>query len=229
MAALERFRQEVFEANIERWKAGNYTKDDFAAAFGFWIGYPMFLEMIGYDWHGNPARMASYYALNHAHIQATHILMKEAERHGLDPFPLNECARVVQEIYGHEPWKYYTGRYDTWPACMGEARYTLPVSQQQALREGEAVFIRLAVKLSLADEESIDAVVEAVGPVLPKLPSPDDTIPTTVVLRDYAVSRHTLYRYIRDKKVRDYRPQNAPKNAPYVLSRAEIEQHFRRK
>ena len=58
---------------------------------------------------------------------------------------------------------------------------------------------------------------------------PNDTVPTTVVLRDYAVSRHTLYRYSQDNKIHDYRPKNAPKNSPYLLSRAEIERHFRRK
>ena len=229
MAALERFRQEVFEANIERWKTGRHTKDDLVAAFGFWVGYPMFLEVIGYDWQDNSIRREAYYALNHAHIQATQLLMKEAEKHGLDPFALNECARVVQEIYGHQPGKYYTGRYNTWPGCMGQARYKLPPSQQQALREGEAVFIRLAVKLSIADEASTRAVARTVAQTLPKLPIPNDTISIAVVLRDYVVSRHTVYRYIKDKKIRDCRPPNAPQNAPYVLSRAEIDKYFGRK
>ena len=57
---------------------------------------------------------------------------------------------------------------------------------------------------------------------------PNDTISIAVVLREYVVSRHTVYRYIKDNKIHDYRPKDAPKNSPYLLSRAEIERHFRR-
>jgi hypothetical protein len=162
-SALERLRRQ-FEADALRWKEGPRGKDDLVAAFGYWIGYPMFLEMIGHEWGENPARTSAYYALNLVHHRATHVLMEEAEKHGLDPHPLYECARVVQKIYAGEPWKYSAGPHDTWPECMGEARYALPAGQQEALRAGEAVFVRLAVKAGVGNKRDF---AEAARKVLP--------------------------------------------------------------
>jgi hypothetical protein len=146
---LDRMRRELFEADAARWETGSRTKDDLTVAFGYWIGYPMFLESVGHDWHTDQTRTAAYYALNFAHTQATRVLMEEAEKQGLDPHALYECARVVEEIYADAPEKYYAGLHDTWPDCMGAARYSLPAGQQEALRAGEAVFVRLAVKAGI--------------------------------------------------------------------------------
>jgi len=137
------------------------TQETINAAFGLWMGYPSLLEMIGVmDKTAGPTPStvamtrpqscwAAYSALNVAYYHATHFLMAEAERNGLDPFPLHECARVVQELYAAEPWLYYSGPNDTWPECMGKARYLLAPAQQEALRDGEAVFVRLAFKLDV--------------------------------------------------------------------------------
>ena len=224
------FRQQ-FEADIVQFQKA--SKSDLASVFGYWLRYPLFLEFIGFDsdWGTYPETVGAYHALNHVHTLATDILMKEAAKHGLDPHALYECSRVTKEIYRNDPdlcIRRPGAINDMWPSSMGKARYALPVGQQQALREGEAVFIRLAVKLSLAEEESVGAVAKAVADVLPKLPSLNDTISIAVVLREYVVSRHTVYRYIKDNKIHDYRPKDAPKNSPYLLSRAEIERHFRR-
>jgi hypothetical protein len=159
---LDRMRRELFEADAARWQKDSRTKDDLIAAFGYWIGYPMFLEAVGHDWRTDETRTTAYYALNSAHTLATHVLMEEAEKHGLDPHALYECARVVQEIYADEPEKYYAGRYDTWPECMGTARYSLPAGQQDALRAGEAVFIRLSVKAGV--DRTVKPSLPPVGP-----------------------------------------------------------------
>ena len=45
--AVARLRRQ-FEADARRWKEGLRTKDNLIAAFGYWIGYPFFLEMIGH-------------------------------------------------------------------------------------------------------------------------------------------------------------------------------------
>ena len=42
--AVARLRRQ-FESDARRWKEGNRQKDDRIAAFGYWIGYPFFLEM----------------------------------------------------------------------------------------------------------------------------------------------------------------------------------------
>ena len=162
-AAVERLRRQ-FEADVRRLHEGPRDEEDLVAAFGYWTGYPMLLEMIGHDWGADPVRTSAYYALNAAHHQATHVLMEEAEKHGLDPHPLYECGRVVQEIYAGEPWRYYAGPHDTWPQCMGEARYGLPTGQQKALRAGEAVLVRLAVRLGVGDRKGVAATVRSVLP-----------------------------------------------------------------
>ena len=150
---LDRMRQ-TFDDDAARFEVEDArTKDDITAACSYWVGYPMWLEAIrghaGHDWRADNRRRDAYHALNFVHLQATHVLMCEAEKHGLDPSPLHECGRVVREIYAADPAKYYTGRNDGWPDCMGAARYALPTGQQEALRDGAAVFVRLAIKPDL--------------------------------------------------------------------------------
>ncbi len=164
--AVARLRRQ-FEADARRWIEGLRTKDNLIAAFGYWIGYPMFLKLIGHKWRADTERTAAYHALNFTHRQATTVLMEEAEKHGLDPHPLYECTRVVQEIYADEPERFYIGPYDTWPECMGRSRYTLPAGQQDALRAGEAVFIRLAVRIGVAQDEDMAEVAAKAKPSLP--------------------------------------------------------------
>lgn len=168
-----------FEHTAKLLEKGGRAKDAIVAAFAFWVGYPHLLELIGRNVKivgPMPARLAmgppkasgaAYHALNAAHYRATHFLMAEAEKCGLDPHPLFECGQIVQELYAGEPWKYYAGLHDTWPECMGTGRYSLPAGQQEALRTGEAVFVRLAVKLGIAENEDMADVARKVKLSLP--------------------------------------------------------------
>ena len=161
-----------FDADVVRFQGSN---PDLAAVFGYWLGYPLFLEQIGFgaDWSAHKETVTAYYALNHVHTMATDILMKKADKYGMDPHAIYECGRVTQEIYRNDPdlcIRRPGAISDIWPNSMGKARYTLPAGQQQALHEGEAVFIRLAHKLAIADEETTDAVAKTVASVLPTLP-----------------------------------------------------------
>ena len=175
---LKRLHQ-WFEEEVKLLEKGERAEDTIDAAFMLWTFYPHLLELIGRNFkvcgpmpaHATlrpespevqSARTAAYYVLENAYTRATHFLMLQAKKYDLDPHPLYECGRVVQEIYAHEPWKCYAGRYDTWPDCMGDARYTLPTGQQDALRAGEAVFIRLAVALEIADAPDMDTIQKAV-------------------------------------------------------------------
>jgi hypothetical protein len=173
----------MLDETVALFEKGKPTHETMCAAFGLWIGYPSLLETIGLNARiygpmpdsvtlntpdesaeTKSIRWDAYYALNHAHSLATHFLMAQAERNGLDPHPLYECGQLLIELYAHEPWKYYAGLYDTWPECMGIARYSLPACQQDVLRAGQAVFVRLAVKLGLADKEDMAEVVRNVKP-----------------------------------------------------------------
>ena len=154
------------------------SEETLSAALGIWAWYPFVLmDMIGHTSktespEAKSARRRAYDALNFAHHHATNILMKEAARRGLQPHPLYECARVVQEIYADEPWKFYEGRYLAWPVCMGKARYTLPTGQQEALRAGEAVFIDLPLATEIPAAPDMATLQKAVS----------GTMPTTVVV-----------------------------------------------
>ena len=50
----------------------------------------------------------------------------------------------------------------------------------------------------------------------------DDLITLAVAVKDYAVSRSTLKRAIADGRLKSYRPHNAPRNALYKVSRAQV-------
>jgi len=144
-----------FEADAVRLRGESLTQDDLAAAFGYWIGYPSFLEWIICAPWPDQVKRRGRDALDAAHHAATHALMHEAGRRGLDPHPLYECGRVVEEVYRQDPNKLYQrGTYDTWPERMGSWRYDLPAGQQDAIRAGEAVFIRLAVALDIEVENT---------------------------------------------------------------------------
>jgi len=115
---------------------------------------------------------------------------------------------------------------------MGVARYDLPAGQQDAVRAGEAAFVRLAVKRGVAKSEDTVAVADAVAEadVLP------DTTANTVAVQaryrgKYAelmqkakkipvatittiagllqTDRRTLLRWRRTKAVRDAYPEFA--------------------
>jgi hypothetical protein len=171
LAHLDRIRRELFEADAARLHDSIGKGEDVVTdAFVYWIGYPLYLDLIGHDWRGNSTRKAAYHALNYAHAQATEVMMREAIKHGLDPHPLYECARVVREVYANSPEKYYcpdscnTWPEYKWPECMGEARYSLPPGQQEALRDGEAVLVRLAFKCDVHESEDINGIVRKVHP-----------------------------------------------------------------
>ncbi len=168
----------AFEADAAKFQG---KSPDLAAVFGYWIGYPSFLEWIGFgrDWGAHQDTVLAYYALNHVHGEATRVLMKEATRRGMDPHALYECSRVVQEIYLAAPELCVrrTGAiHDGWPECMGAARYSLPAGQREALRAGEAVFIRLAMVMDIAqaapaltsDDRAILQALADAGTTLPQ-------------------------------------------------------------
>jgi hypothetical protein len=169
-AQFERWRKS-FESDAALLDEGERTEERLGTAFALWMGYPWLLELIGrntsgryllrdqYKFEPDPASLPAYHALNHAHYLATNVLMAEAEINGLNPHPLLECGNVVRELFSREPWKYYVGCDVFWPACMGDARYSLPAGQQEAIRAGEEVFVRLALRPKIRSDAQ--AVLDA--------------------------------------------------------------------
>ena len=137
-----------------------------AAAAGMWMGYALFgeaIECLGDATVDEKRKLRSDLAF--AHHKATEFLMMEAEREGLNAAPLSEAKRVCQELFapirGHvtasTPYVVYWFHHpkctsDHWPDCLGEWRYALPPAMQEAIREGEGVFVRLMVRLSINPE-----------------------------------------------------------------------------
>jgi hypothetical protein len=134
-----------------------------AEAAGIWIGYALFGEAIECLTDAtDDEKYKLWNDLNYAHHKATEFLMKEAERAGLNAAPLAEAKRICQELFkqvrGQGPasnpysvkWFHHPKcTSDTWPDCLGEWRYALPPAMQEAIRQGEEVFTRLMVRLSI--------------------------------------------------------------------------------
>jgi hypothetical protein len=132
-------------------------------AAGIWIGYALYGEAIECDDRRTADEKHKLRGdLDYAHYKATEFLMMEAEHAGLNAAPLAEERRVCQELFrpirGQSPaskagtmdWFHHPKCIsDHWPDCLGEWRYTLPPAMQAAIRQGEEVFTRLMVRLSM--------------------------------------------------------------------------------
>lgn len=144
--------------------------DDLISAFGYWVGYVMHLEAIACAGWPDECKWSACDLLNSTHNAAANALMKESVRQNLDPAPLWECDRVIQEVYREDPTRVFQrGNYDTWPECMGKWRYDLPEGQQKALRDGEAAFIRLFAALDLVTNEGENGGTQAA--TIPSVPT----------------------------------------------------------
>jgi hypothetical protein len=132
------------------------------AAFGLWSGYPMFREAIEWFHHATDEEKHDLREdLKRAHFLATHQLMLEVERVGLNPAPLYEARRVCLELFrsvrrngpAQGPfgivWFHHPDSIDDiWPDCLGPWRYSLPPAMQDAIRQGEEIIQRLNIRLS---------------------------------------------------------------------------------
>ncbi len=75
-------------------------------------------------------------------------------------------------------------------------------------------------------EELLKTAYELDGGKTKANSSPDDLVSTEVAISEYATSRATIRRMVKDGKLSDYRPPGSPKNATFRLSRAELGQLF---
>ena len=135
--------------DLDRLDKGGDRYERINLALRVWRTFPVDVFDIGCRELTNPSGPAAqgvYKMLSMLHERATACLMVEADRFGLDPAPLAECARVKVELYAGEPWRYYGGRIAAWPDCIGEALDSLPASKQDAIREAEKVLSRLEIK-----------------------------------------------------------------------------------
>jgi hypothetical protein len=59
-----------------------------------------------------------------------------------------------------------------------------------------------------------------------KTKAPNDLITLLVAEKEFEVSRTTLKRAIKDDRLKSYRPQNSPKNAPHKVSRTQVTSYW---
>jgi hypothetical protein len=136
-----------FSASVE---SGPPTREDLTAAVGYWTGFPLLLEAInGASWTADEKGEA-WNALGSAHEGATNVLMHEAARQGLDAHAIYAGGRTLRAIYQQDRHRTreVPATFATWSDCAER----LPEDQRTALRDGEAVFIRLCVALDLKGE-----------------------------------------------------------------------------
>lgn len=55
---------------------------------------------------------------------------------------------------------------------------------------------------------------------------PQDIITSRVVIKEYELSKSTLFRAIKDGRLKDFRDKKKPKNSIIEVSRSEVEKHF---
>jgi hypothetical protein len=150
--------------------------DSTIKAVGIWMGYPLLAETIECrPGTTDDEKCAMRNALDGAHYRATHILMFEAEREGLNPAALIEshrvCLLLFNRIRGQSPasatcgvnWFHHpNSAFSTWPDGLGDWRYDLPSAVQETIRQGEEVFARLMIRLSITPADARNAG-EALG------------------------------------------------------------------
>lgn len=141
----------MFQSDSTRWDLGDFSDEDIAAAAGYWMFYPTFLDLVG-DWRSEHGRLDAYRALNHVHDQATHALMVLAESNGIQSGPLWECAKVCQEIYASGDGWIEAPIGNTqfrWPDCIRHRLKDLSPRLAETIQRGEATFVSLSAKLAI--------------------------------------------------------------------------------
>jgi len=153
-----------FDSDAKQFAGDEKDAENLEAAVGYWLGYPVFVEVVQFhpDWD-NSQKCGLQYALGHAHHAAVQVLMRTAERLHLDSSALWEEGRICRELFLspdlHNP--EFRGVYDTWPDCLGSARYQLPQGMQDAIQQGEATFMRLTTLVGMSPDD-LARIVETV-------------------------------------------------------------------
>ena len=87
------------EGNANRFQQWNrLTRRDVQAALGFWGLFPQYVGSIR-DECDPSIQAAAYAALFSAHKAATSAIAYQASLFGLDPGVIEQCGRVVREVY----------------------------------------------------------------------------------------------------------------------------------
>jgi len=149
--AVARLRTQ-FDADAQAWKETTPNDEDLVKAVSYWVGYPLWLEQVGYWWAGDETRHSAYIALNRVHHRATEILMEAANRLGIDSAPLMESAQWCRQLLA-EP-EIYRATGETWPMCLETSRDSLPPGAWEAAQKGYATLVQLSVKLETKSEKT---------------------------------------------------------------------------
>lgn len=174
---------EWFKDERSLFKDTAVSKDKLTRAFGWWAGYPLLKEMVIDS--RSPQTLTPVlesqlhglrYLLNQTHTAATEVLMRAAEAVGIDSSTIWKSGVYCRDLLTSDSKKYYQvfGTDCTWPDCLGESLYELPVDIRTAIQDGHAQVLRLDIK---ADDETMERLQKAVGQ-----PNGDDgaRVPITV-------------------------------------------------
>jgi len=148
----------VFEADEKRLQSGKADEETLVMAYGYFVRFPELRDKIGYDRDGDVTCYKARFALEQVHKAAQAVLIREAERVGLDGGPLDEYGRICREIISGGPAKFRAASELSWPDCLGADRASLPLHYQTAIRDGEAVLRRLEARLDLAEQGIVPAL-----------------------------------------------------------------------
>jgi hypothetical protein len=136
---------ELFIEDRTKLNDENQSEDKLVIAACYWMGYPLWLEQVGYWWAREAPRYSAYCALNHTHHRATEVLMQAAEECGIDSAPLMESAQWCRQLLADPT--HYRSTGEIWPMCLESYANSLPPGAWEAMQKGYAAFCRLSARL----------------------------------------------------------------------------------
>jgi len=110
-----------------------------------------------------------------------------------------------------------------------ETGIPLPITMEGIAAACERFSIATAKDVLLAGYTMDAALTMLHNELLHQADLRDEIISTAVAVKDYRISRHTIARRVADGTLKDHRPDDAPKNAPFRLSRRQLGKLYQRK
>lgn len=134
-------------------------------AYFYWSAYPLLLSEIGFQ-SQSMSKSETYpatAALDDAHDLATHVLMAELERLGMDSSLLYPAARLCRELHHSDFWRVFSNasQHDYWPESLGPVLLELPQDQRVSILSAQALLKRMEVVIDSFSDPPDDAAPNA--------------------------------------------------------------------
>ena len=147
--------QKGFRQDAEELKTRPLPPELQPAAYGYWTGYPFFLEVMdaGLEDHDQPippAYFSARDALKYAHYQAAQALVGLAEQVHLDGGSIWTASRIFKDMFPETERVIPGVGGSLWPEGWGKRIDTLPADTRAVIRLGYETLVRLSERLGIS-------------------------------------------------------------------------------